>query len=234
MESPWRARERRESKTHSTQKGFAAIAKRDGGAMSHHSVCQPSANGLPHHPPSARSSYTRASPPPPSLPLLHSSRARSLRPLFSLLLLLATCASLFVAATAQETSAIGRRSAPLNALAPDDLDPSWKGPSLLILDTRPPPESPLMHLQRRQRNDASSSSTSTPTASAAASKSSLATDPSATKTPFTVPQPFDTALSSNFTSACATFFRRLLTEPAFKQCHPFSLMLQVRLSHLAN
>lgn len=209
-----------------TQSGFAARAMSPMAPTSHQAVSHLSQ-------PAANHSYTarRPRPPPASHRCLPRSPLPRLRALLSLLVLLATWTSLFAAATAHETNGIGRRSALLHAAPAHDSDliPAWKGPSLLVLDTRPPPDPPLMHLQRRQAKDASS------TSSAAASKTSLATDPNATKTPFTVPQPFDTALSNNFTASCATFFRRLLTEPSFKQCHPFSLMLQVRLlsSHLS-
>ncbi|PSN69969.1 hypothetical protein BS50DRAFT_489029 [Corynespora cassiicola Philippines] len=66
----------------------------------------------------------------------------------------------------------------------------------------------------------------TPTASAPPSKRSLETDASASSAPFTIPKPFDTALSNNFTADCANFWRRMLTNEAFDQCHPFSMMLQ--------
>ncbi|KAF2476234.1 uncharacterized protein BDR25DRAFT_210514 [Lindgomyces ingoldianus] len=75
-----------------------------------------------------------------------------------------------------------------------------------------------MHLQRRD-SDA--------TTSAQASKTTgIQTDPSATPSAFSIPQPFDTALSNNFTTPCAAWFRRLLTNSTFNACHPFSLMLQ--------
>ncbi|KAF2270873.1 hypothetical protein CC78DRAFT_450350 [Lojkania enalia] len=72
-----------------------------------------------------------------------------------------------------------------------------------------------MHLQRRD---------GTPTISARASETTLETD--ATPSDFTVPRAFDTSLSNNFTAPCAAFFRGLITDSNFNDCHPFSLMLQ--------
>ncbi|KAF2021866.1 hypothetical protein BU24DRAFT_430380 [Aaosphaeria arxii CBS 175.79] len=83
-----------------------------------------------------------------------------------------------------------------------------------------------MPLYRRQ-NDNDETTSSTKTASTPTSKSaSLKTEPTASSSPFVVPKPFDTALSNNFTAGCATFFRRLLGDETFQQCHPFSLLLQ--------
>jgi hypothetical protein len=147
------------------------------------------------------------------------------RALLSLVVLLVTWTSLLGAALAQETHGDRRQLAPL---AVEDRIPTWKGPSL-VLDTRPPPIAPFMHLQRRQNDEEA-----TATTSAASSQSTIETDPGAAPTDFSVPQPFDTALSNNFTASCANFFQRLLTNEAFKQCRPFSLMLQVCLTVLPN
>ncbi|KAF2789657.1 hypothetical protein K505DRAFT_252852 [Melanomma pulvis-pyrius CBS 109.77] len=112
-----------------------------------------------------------------------------------------------------------RRSAPLPAVPVEEVV-SWKGPSLLVVDTRPPPVAPhLMRLQRR-RDDATS------TSSAPASKRSIDTDPSAAPSNFAIPTPFDTSLSNNFTASCAKYFKQFLTDKDFNDCHPFSLMLQ--------
>jgi hypothetical protein len=106
----------------------------------------------------------------------------------------------------------------------EGVEPAWlEGSSLLVLDTRPPPVAPLMNLYRRQNGEEAS-----PTRSSRAATSTLATDPQATPSDFTIPRPFDTALSNNFTAPCAAFFRTFLTNNDFLQCHPFSLLLQVR------
>ncbi|GAA96038.1 uncharacterized protein L969DRAFT_90271 [Mixia osmundae IAM 14324] len=42
----------------------------------------------------------------------------------------------------------------------------------------------------------------------------------------TMPQPFDTVLSTNFSStACPSFFEQFLASPSFRSCYPFSLLL---------
>ncbi|KAF2110056.1 hypothetical protein BDV96DRAFT_501636 [Lophiotrema nucula] len=61
---------------------------------------------------------------------------------------------------------------------------------------------------------------------ASSTKTSIGSDPSATASDFAIPRPFDTALSNNFTSPCATFFKTMLSDSGFGNCHPFSLMLQ--------
>jgi hypothetical protein len=118
-----------------------------------------------------------------------------------------------------------RGSSPLFAVPVQNLA-AWETASLLVLDTRPQPVAPLMHLQRR-RNDA------TTTASASASKQTIATDPNAAPSNFKIPTPFDTSLSNNFTTSCSTFFQTILTDVEFNDCHPFSLMLQVSLPGLS-
>ncbi|GAA5972521.1 hypothetical protein JCM8115_003150 [Rhodotorula mucilaginosa] len=108
-------------------------------------------------------------------------------------------------------------------------------------------------LHRRQRRQGSIASTSpTPssgggtTASATASgtlqqapSSSIAvataasgtsTAPTSTSTAvpegYTLPQPFDSTLGTNFTStACPSFFATFLADPTFQACAPFSLLL---------
>jgi len=48
--------------------------------------------------------------------------------------------------------------------------------------------------------------------------------------PTGIPEPFDTGLGNNFTSSsCPQFFRTFLGDATFKQCYPFSLLLEVRL-----
>lgn len=192
-------------------------AKRAPGVMSHHRVydsgCHTSAREQ-HEKENQEESrayfYTITSSSPSGL----GNRNNNLRSLLSFFVLLATWTSLLGAAFAQHLGD-QQRSA-------DSLEPAWKQPSILVLDTRPPPAVPYMHLLRRQDEEEA-----TPTTSARPSKSTLSTDPKATQTPFTVPKPFDTALSNNFTSNCAAFFRTFLADEAFSKCHPFSLLLQV-------
>ncbi|KAF1842346.1 uncharacterized protein K460DRAFT_409761 [Cucurbitaria berberidis CBS 394.84] len=135
------------------------------------------------------------------------------RALLSLLVVFLSWSSLFVAASAADTH--GNRLAPL--LVEDDL--AWKGSSL-YLDPRPPPIAPLLMPPLHSNQDA------TRTLSAPRSKRSIATDPDGDKTDFAIPRPFDTGLSNNFTSSCASFLSRLIRSDAFNNCHPFSLMLQ--------
>lgn len=100
----------------------------------------------------------------------------------------------------------------------DDL--AWTGSSL-YLDQRPPPIAPLLMPPVYAHDDA------TRTGSAPPSKRAITTDSSSSSTDFAIPQPFDTGLSSNFTTSCASYLNKLRTNSAFKQCHPFSLLLQV-------
>lgn len=58
------------------------------------------------------------------------------------------------------------------------------------------------------------------------SKRALGTDPNASSGDFSVPAAFDSALSNNFTNACAKFLNNMRQNEDFKNCHPFSLLLQ--------
>jgi hypothetical protein len=155
---------------------------------------------------------------PSPRPSSRNTRTQRNTTLLSLAVILVVLASLFGTASALESQGDRRRSA---FVPVDELTPVWKGPSLLVVDTRPPPVPPmLMHLDRRDSHA---------TTSTQASKTiGINTDPSATQSSFAIPQPFDTALSNNYTTPCAAWFRRLLTNSIFNACHPFSLMLQVR------
>jgi hypothetical protein len=143
------------------------------------------------------------------------------RALISFLVVLLFSTSLFDAVAAQPH---GPRLPPVAAVSVQAVkavepDLAWI-PSSLILDTRPPPQVALFMPPLSQDQDA------TKTLSAPPSKRSLAVDSKNTSPSFTVPRPFDTGLSNNFTSACATFLNRMLKNDAFNQCHPFSLMLE--------
>ena len=104
-------------------------------------------------------------------------------------------------------------------LEANTLIPAWKGPSLVIDTSEPPVAPPLM--PPTYHGDA------TKTTSAPPSKRSVKTDPNASGD-FQIPSPFDSALSNNFTTNCAQFFKTMLTSETVTGCHPFSLMLQVR------
>ncbi|ORY08729.1 hypothetical protein BCR34DRAFT_488301 [Clohesyomyces aquaticus] len=139
-----------------------------------------------------------------------------LNPLLSITLIFVVLTSLFGAVSASD--AHGDRQRRSASVPVDELTPAWKGPSLLI-DTRPAPVPPmLMQLQRRD----SDATTSAP----ASRTTGIKTDPSATQSAYAIPRPFDTALSNNYTTPCAAWFRRLLSNSTFNACHPFSLMLQ--------
>lgn len=97
----------------------------------------------------------------------------------------------------------------------DDL--AWTG-SLLSIDQQPPPIVPASMPPVHGNQDATETQ----------AKRSIATDSSAADADFKIPQPFDTGLSNNFTSSCTNFLNRLRTSDSFENCHPFSLMLQVR------
>jgi hypothetical protein len=95
----------------------------------------------------------------------------------------------------------------------DDL--AWKG-SALYLDDRAPPTPPLLMPPLHNDEEA-----------VTLSKRAVNTDPGAGKNDFTIPEPFDTGLSNNFSSSCASFLTRMRTNDTFRKCRPFSLMLQV-------
>ena len=73
-----------------------------------------------------------------------------------------------------------------------------------------------------------SASTDTGTGTSTGSETSTSTT---TKTASASPLPsfFDSSLASNFSSdsACPSFINSFLTNPTFKKCYPFSLLLQV-------
>jgi hypothetical protein len=134
--------------------------------------------------------------------------------LLSVLIVLLSWSSLLSAVTAAEPH--GDRL----SIVDDDL--LWKG-STLRLDSRPPPILPLLMPPPVLANQ-----DATKTLSAPPSKRSLATAASGSSSNFNVPKPFDTGLSNNFTSSCATYLSKLLKNDTFNNCHPFSLLLQVR------
>jgi hypothetical protein len=95
----------------------------------------------------------------------------------------------------------------------DDL--AWKG-STLFVDHQLPPIAPLLMPPLHHDDDATR-----------VSKRGVKTDPAASNSDFTIPEPFDTGLSNNFTSTCASFLVKLRADDSFRKCHPFSLLLQV-------
>jgi hypothetical protein len=134
----------------------------------------------------------------------HRSRA-----LFSVFFVFFFWVSLFETASATNGDRL-----PLLAIHVED-DLAWKG-SVLHLDHRAPPTPPVF--MPPLHNDE---------AGTTFSKRAINTAPGVGKSDFTIPEPFDTGLSSNFTSSCANFLTRLRTNDSFRKCHPFSLLLQV-------
>ncbi|GAA5989537.1 hypothetical protein JCM10908_000521 [Rhodotorula pacifica] len=77
---------------------------------------------------------------------------------------------------------------------------------------------------------AAASIASTRSVSASSAASGTATAPTSTSTSvpegYTLPQPFDSTLGTNFSStACPSFFATFLADPTFQSCAPFSLLL---------
>ncbi|EME87693.1 uncharacterized protein MYCFIDRAFT_85794 [Pseudocercospora fijiensis CIRAD86] len=103
-------------------------------------------------------------------------------------------------------------------------------PRELLFDGSPPPPLPRMLLDKRQDQDSSSALPSTTIRPSDVSSSATATESSvqtATDTATALPQPFDTNLGNNFTTTtCPTFFTNFLNNQTFKDCLPFSLLLQ--------
>lgn len=87
--------------------------------------------------------------------------------------------------------------------------------SILLFDRSTPPEPYLQHFLKRAAS----------TSSSASSVSTAASDG--------LPKPFDTGLGNNFTtSSCPAFFKNFLSDDAFNDCVPLSLLLQVSLDHI--
>lgn len=166
---------------------------------------------LSHHPVRKRKHENRLR---RGISSLYTSRM-SPSALFSVLVVLLSWSSLLGTVSAAEPH--GDRL----SIVHDDL--LWKGSSL-HLDTRPPPIIPLLMPPVLANEDA------TRTLSAPPSKRSLATAAGSSAADFEVPRPFDTGLSNNFTNSCADYMSRLLNSDALNNCHPFSLLLQVRAS----
>jgi len=112
---------------------------------------------------------------------------------------------------------------------------------LVDLSGRPEP-AVFKHMERRGNKDPSQSSTSTDEiiqASTATLLGSTATGSAATAaataSPTALPQVFDSNIANNFTSTtCPTFFQNLISDTAFQECYPLSLLLTVSLSLSAN
>ncbi|KAL5398904.1 hypothetical protein PMIN03_012737 [Paraphaeosphaeria minitans] len=125
----------------------------------------------------------------------------------------ATAASVLPHGDRHDRSTSARLSEPLE----DTLVPVWKGPLLLVDSREPPFVAPFM--PPVDHGDA------TKTTSAPPSKRSIQTDSSASGD-FQIPTAFDSALSNNFTTNCATFFKTMLQSETVTSCHPFSLILR--------
>lgn len=82
-----------------------------------------------------------------------------------------------------------------------------------------------------RRRDLEDRDGSTSTAPAATTTVRIAVSKAATPSP--LPSPLDGSISANFstsdsgTNPCPAFLNSFLTNPTFKQCYPFSLLLQV-------
>jgi hypothetical protein len=152
--------------------------------------------------------YTRLSPP----------AGFHFRALLSLLVFFLSCNSLLAAPVSAVEVAHGDRPA---LLVQDDL--AWGG-SPLYIDERPPPFVPLLMPPIHSHDDATDSSSAPP------SKRALDTASKPGGNSFTIPSPFDTGLSNNFTGSCADFLSRLRNSAELNDCHPFSLFLQVSIS----
>ncbi|KAH8707163.1 hypothetical protein GQ44DRAFT_628846 [Phaeosphaeriaceae sp. PMI808] len=142
------------------------------------------------------------------------SHARSpAHPLLSLLAFFVFWSSLI--GTSHATN--GDRQPLLAVHVEDDL--TWKG-SALYFDHRAPPTPPLLMPPLHGDSEAFDTVYTPP------SKRGVDKDQRASKNDFVIPEPFDTGISNNFTSTCATFLGRLRSNDAFRKCRPFSLMLQ--------
>ena len=114
-----------------------------------------------------------------------------------------------------------------------------------ILVDRSPPPKPNGHgedleaadLRRRAEETDSESSSSIISTSTRKSSSSSTLAPTSTSSGILaaettsaqpLPTPFDVGFNNNITANCASFMTSMLSNNTFKQCLPFSLLLQVR------
>ena len=123
-------------------------------------------------------------------------------------------ASLFTTSEAAHGNLRDRRRRPPFPAIPvitDNVTPTPKGHSLLLIDTRPPPYVPPL---MPPTNDGDSSR--------------IRSAPSIKRADdgFEIPRPFDSSLSNNFTDNCDNFFQRMLSSETVTTCHPFSMLLQ--------
>lgn len=112
--------------------------------------------------------------------------------------------------------------------AASSLDPAHPTETL-VLDTRVPIMAErkwaVVDQEELDRRNLEASDDTTSTA-AAGTTVSLTVSAFASTTP--LPSPLDGGLSSNFAkSSCRTFIYDFLANPTFKQCYPFSLLLEV-------
>lgn len=117
------------------------------------------------------------------------------------------------------------------------LDPA-QPTETLVVDTRVPTKAPwpwaTADQEEIKRRSLEARDNTNSTAPAATITLSIAVSATASASP--LPSPLDGGLSSNFskpssgTNNCPTFFDDFLANPTFKQCYPFSLLLQVSYS----
>lgn len=140
------------------------------------------------------------------------------RALFLLLVAFLSCSSL-----AAPAIATGIHEDRPTLLVEDHLP--WTG-SALLLDLSPPPQVPQLMPPLKHADDATNIRTPPP------SKRAINTDSKANDGDFSVPTPFDSALSNNFTNSCAKFINSMRQNADFQNCRPFSLLLQVLLQSI--
>lgn len=125
----------------------------------------------------------------------------------------------------------------------------------ILLDHSPQPMIPYVNIEKRQdlfnsltttsggsKQQTSSSTrrlmfdataTAIPNPSSASLSSPTASPPTPESTITTLPKPFDGGFGTNYTQpSCPTFLKAFSTNTTFISCLPFSLLLQVRKSHL--
>jgi len=105
----------------------------------------------------------------------------------------------------------------------------------LVYDRRPAPK-PRMGIYARQDDSSSSSATTTAGSSgilAPSSTSAVSTSiETATSVSTSLPRPFDSSIGNNFTQpSCPQFFNNFLSNTTFQECLPFSMLLQVSMTH---
>ncbi|KAK7739627.1 hypothetical protein SLS62_011245 [Diatrype stigma] len=171
--------------------------------------------------------------PSPSNPVVSRNHRPRMHPAMIFLLLALSClVSLTTAASSSHGDSATPRRSPLSAetLLVDTRIPVFVGGHWQIMSEDE--HRRHLRLQKKVARRADGSSTSSSSSSGGDEATSTIAIPVHTTTPAAspLPSPFDGALAANFSGdndgACPKFINSFLSDATFKQCYPFSLLLQ--------